>query len=494
MTLRVSFDTLGCKVNQYESESLATRFQTAGHIIVGPNESADVRVVNTCTVTNRAERKSRAHIYRARSHASAASGDGALLVITGCSVSGTANSSSLGSSVPLRHESLLIVDNDHKHDLVAIVEEALSRDSLPPVAVETGEQTAGGTVTSPPGPRDGARTGARVSDHTGGAHRFAYSPPDRLFRTRTPMKIQDGCDNRCSYCVIPFVRGGAVSRDPDAVIEEAQACVASGARELVVTGINIGRYRGGTARVSISELLEHLLQLDGDFRIRISSLEPDRFGDRFLRLFEHQRMERHLHLCLQSASDAVLSAMRRTYRSAGFRELARELRATDPLFNLTTDIIVGFPGETSEDVSQSLAMIEELEFGHVHTFPFSPRDGTRAAGMPGQINEHERQTRARQVRTAAAAAKRAYRRRLVGTCERVLVERAAAGAGTELRAQGFGEHYVPVTARAPQSDGTPLVTPNSFVTVRIEAVADSSVPGGDSVPASEPECRGSIVW
>lgn len=432
MALRISFDTLGCRLNQYESEALATQFQAAGYTIVAPSEPADIRVINTCTVTNRAERKSRAHTYRALRSAAVVDREAALVVVTGCSVSG-----------PLRHgdpdtdsaedagHRVIYVDNDRKAALPAIVSAALTR------------------------------TADNITISVG---RFDYTPPARLFRTRATLKIQDGCDNRCSYCIIPAVRGPAVSRPSQDVVSEAHALLAAGARELVLTGVNISRYHH--AGVHFADLVQRLLQIDRLWRLRISSIEPDRETEKLVELSTHPRMARHLHLCLQSASDSVLHAMRRGYRYADFERSVAALRSGDPHFNITTDLIVGFPGETDADAAASLEAVDRLGFGHVHTFPFSPRHGTRAAKLSDQVDEQTVADRARQVRAAAERAQQTYRDSLVGLEQQVLIERTD---GTHTwHAHGLGEHYVPIAVRG---NGTPPAV-NEFVTVRITGVDD----------------------
>lgn len=458
MVCRISFDTLGCKLNQYESEALATRFREAGYEVVDPAESAEVRIINTCTVTNRAERKSRSHANRAL-RSTGAPGDTritpatdrpptSLIVIAGCSVSATAaaDRATPPSNAQTR---VLYVDNDHKAALLEIVESALAGETTSPSA----EVTAG---TSPPG-------------------RFSYTMPQRIFRTRATLKVQDGCNNRCSFCIIPAVRGKAISRPADEVIAEAQSSIAAGAKELVLTGVNVGGY--GARSGEFTSLVSRLLDLEGEYRLRISSLEPERIDDGLIDLFSSPRVEHHLHVCLQSANDRVLRSMRRRYTYAEFARVAEALRTVDPLFNLTTDIIVGFPGESEEEFRETIAAIGEIGFGHVHTFPYSPRAGTPAASMPDQIPERERTERAKRVRGAAATATAAYRRSLVGSRETLLVERVVPGSGAEVavvQARGLGEHYVPLVLRPVdpragrgQPPSPAPIAENEFVAVEI---------------------------
>ncbi len=265
---------------------------------------------------------------------------------------------------------------------------------------------------------------------------FGYSAAGGVTRTRAAVKIQDGCDNFCSFCIIPFVRGRAASRPADRIVEEARLLADSGARELVITGVNMGRY--SHEGVGLAAVLERILGVPGDFRVRISSLEPEPLDDGFVELFANPRMCPHLHLCLQSGSDRVLLAMRRTYRLADYLALAEKLRSRLPLLNLTTDIIVGFPGESDADFEASCRVARDVGFGHIHTFKYSRREGTRAARMDGHVDERVKNERSEAMRAISVESKRQYRQRLVGTVERVLVEKAGA------TARGYGEHYVPV--------------------------------------------------
>jgi len=302
---------------------------------------------------------------------------------------------------------------------------------------------------------------------------FDFPVPSRAFHTRTMIKVQDGCDNFCTFCIIPFVRGRAVSRPAAEVVEAVTEAIDGGAHEVVLTGVNMSRYLDGD--VQFAELVQRLLEVDGDFRVRISSLEPDQLDDRFINLFDHPRMSPHLHLCAQSASERVLLAMRRQYTFAEFRTIAGKLRAQRPDFNLTTDIIVGFPGETDAEFGETLRAVDELGFGHVHTFPYSERDSTRAARMPGRIPERVRTERAAAVRKAAAAAKMRYRRTLIGTTQRLLVERVDEEKD-QLVLRGFGEHYVSIRVEysATAAPGTPAQ--NEFVNVQIVGIGEGENP------------------
>ena len=253
----------------------------------------------------------------------------------------------------------------------------------------------------------------------------------------------------------------------------------TGAKEIVLTGVNMSRYRDGALR--FQDLVGRLLDLEGDFRLRISSLEPDRDSHGLAELFAHPKMTPHLHLCLQSGSDRMLRAMRRLYSYDQFAATVGLLRKRRPDINLTTDIIVGFPGESDTDLDRTLQAIEDLEFGHVHTFPYSEREGTRAVQMPGAIPHYIRTARAAEVRKAAEKSKHRYRRQLVGCTERLLVERYEGG--ERAVACGLGEHYVPIRATAaPAATSSKtgaaqvrdIPAQNTFVDVEVTAVSECS--------------------
>ncbi len=411
---RVAFQTLGCRLNQFETDSLAGEFEGAGYTIVPFDQSADAYIVNSCTVTNKADRKSRNTIYRAERSSDA------LVVVTGCFVESHRQELE-------RRPRTFTVDNAHKRHVLDLVEAHLNGEILHPESLE----------------RD----------------LFSYSVPDPIFHTRSMVKIQDGCDNYCTFCIIPFVRGHATSRAPEDVLTHVQGSLEKGYKEIVVTGVNISRYRHGD--VGFSELIERLLELDGDYRLRISSMEPDSLDDRFFSLLEHPRMCPHLHLCLQSGSERILLKMRRQYTAAQFARMAERIRARRSDFNLTTDVIVGFPGETEADFNETRALCTDLEFGHIHTFAYSRRSGTRADRLQEQIPEKVKQERSQQIRLIAEASKRRYRLALVGQTQRLLVERVDPSHGV---ARGYGENYVPIAVAA---EG---ISRNSFVPVLLESL------------------------
>ena len=293
---------------------------------------------------------------------------------------------------------------------------------------------------------------------------FGFEAVDQSLHTRTSIKVQDGCDNFCTYCIVPSVRGKAVSRPLDEILENIRRVVANGFREIVITGVNIGRYDDNG--ITIEKAIERIAELPGDFRIRISSLEPDGFGPDFHRLFEHPKMAPHLHLCIQSGSDPILLKMRRMYTVSSFMEIIDTFRDHMPDFNFTTDVIVGFPGETEEDFTQTLDVVRRAQFTHVHTFRYSRRKGTRADRMEDQLEERIKVERSDVIRKLSFENRLEYMRQMVGKRQRILIEKA----GPEGMASGYGEHYLPVTF--PTAD----TTRNQFQDVTLDAIERSDPP------------------
>ncbi len=417
-TKRIAFETLGCKLNQYETDAIATAVVHQGYEAVPLESGADAYVINSCTVTNKADRKSRNTINRALRFANTH----APVIVTGCFVD---------SSPVADNRVHYWVNNEHKNTIPQLL--------------------------------DAHFRGETVDPHTLNADPFDFAPPARIFHTRTNLKVQDGCDNFCTFCIIPFVRGRAQSRPVREVLREAETAIAGGSRELVLTGVNMSRYsHEGDSFVS---LLEQLLAVPGDFRVRISSLEPDQLDERFIELFQHEKMCPHLHLCLQSGSNRILLKMRRMYTREGYDAVVRGLRQHDSRFNITTDIIVGFPGEDEGDIAETLEAVRTYTFGHVHIFPYSLRSGTRAERLPGTVSPMDKSVRSATLQREALAAKETYRRSLIGTVQRVLVEKVEHLPGHETpHATGLGEYYVPVSF--PHSSAEP----NSMVHVRITGI------------------------
>lgn len=426
---KIAFKTLGCRLNQYETDALASRFHAGSYEVVDFDEQADVYVVNTCTVTNQSDQKSRQTIHQARRR-----NNDALVVVTGCMANNYKESLLESKSINY------VVDNERKAAIYSIIEEHYR-----------------GQVPDPEG---------------FDVDVFSYETATKTFHTRSMIKIQDGCDNFCTFCIIPKVRGRAISRPKNEILDNIRQVLDHGFREVVLTGVNIGRY--DSEGTNFEQLVESILELPGDFRLRISSIEPDGFSSRFLELFDHPKLTPHLHLCLQSGSEAVLLRMRRMYTAREFRQIAETLRSRYPNFNLTTDIIVGFPGESDDEFAQTVQMAKELRFSHIHTFKYSVRSGTRAERMPAQVSEKIKNQRSETIRKIAIENKIAYYNSMLGSTQRMLVERI-----TESHtARGYGEHYIPIRV-----ENAAHLSRNQFVSVRLESI----------YMADEPEVIATII-
>ncbi len=394
MKRKIAFKTLGCRLNQYETDSLISQFGKEGFEIVDFREEADVYVVNTCTVTNQSDHKSRNIINQATRK-----GSNPVVVVTGC----MANNKK--ESLQKQDKVSYVVENRQKGSIFSIVNKHFN-----------GEFSLPDKYESDP---------------------FNFETGDQSLHVRSLVKIQDGCNNFCTFCIIPFVRGRAISRPVDDILNNVIKLVESGYREIVLTGVNIGRYEFES--VNFEDVVEKILNLDGDFRLRISSIEPEGFGEKLFGLMNHPKLAPHMHICLQSGSEKILLKMRRMYTARGFLEMVEKLKKYRPDINLTTDMIAGFPGETEQDHHQSLELIEKIGFSHVHTFKYSERDGTRAVRMVDKIPGKVKSQRSEDIRNLAEILKRQYRTRLIGKIQTVIVEKVYRGTAT-----GYGEHYVPV--------------------------------------------------
>lgn len=398
---RIAFQSLGCKVNQYEADKAAAQFATAGYRIVPYGGEADVAVVNTCTVTSEADRKSRQIIRRmARKNPSA------LVVVTGCHAAAWADE--------LEGVHTLKVSQLEKETLFTKVHEALF--NVTPTMPET------------------------VDYHT---------TPAFHTRTRAYLKVQDGCDRFCTYCIIPYVRGRSRSRPPDEILKEATQLLMEGYQEIVVTGICVGDYgRDIHGQSTFSSLFEQILKLPYDARFRLSSFDPcDMDQKLFDLLTEHPKACRHLHLALQHGSDKILRRMGRDYTCQEFFILCRELskKATD--FAITTDILVGFPGETEDDFEETVQLSKSIGFSKIHVFPYSERKGTGAVKHPNKVPVEIRNERVQKLLSLSSELTESFNRKFLGTIQDVLVEHERDKKTGLL--QGYTSNYIPVFFEGP---------------------------------------------
>lgn len=418
---KVAFKTLGCRLNLYETDALASQFAKGPYEIVDFDQKADIYVINTCTVTNQSDQKSRQVIKQPEKI-----NPGAITIVTGCMATNYKEKLSANEHIDY------VVDNDHKTSILSLVDAHYRGETVSPDQFE-------GDV-------------------------FRFPSADETFHTRSFIKIQDGCDNFCTFCIVPKVRGRAISRSPEDIFENIKQVVAFGYKEIVLTGVNIGRYKHGD--YNFENLVQDILDIPGDFRVRISSIEPDGYSESFFRLFKHPKLTPHMHICLQSGSEDILLKMRRMYTAKEFKEIADKLRVDFPGFNLTTDIIVGFPGETEEDFDQTKKMVKEIGFGHVHTFKYSIRNGTRAERLPDHLPEKIKSVRSESIRNAADESKRKYRASFIGKTQQVLVETI----NKEGYAKGYGQHYIPVLIQNKN------LSKNTFYDVQITGIQDQEDP------------------
>ncbi len=416
--MRIRLETLGCRLNEAELETWARQFQARGLQLAGPDDGADLVIVNTCAVTGEAVRKSRKLLRRSQRE-----NPRARLVVSGCAVSagGEANLDTSGID--------LLVDNRDKDRLVAIAADALSLPLMPDSATEPG--------TTALFPRR---------------------------RQRAFVKIQDGCRYQCTFCIVTRARGDERSRPAAEVCDEINHLLGQGVREVVLTGVQAGGWGSDTGD-DLTGLLTRVLRETDCPRIRLGSVEPWDLGERFWRLFEDPRLLPHLHLPLQSGSDRILRRMARRCKAAEFERLIAEARAAIPDFNCTTDIIVGFPGETEADFQATREVCERVGFGHIHIFAFSPRAGTRAAHMPDQVAAEIKRARSRRLHQVAVQGRAATQRRCLGRVMPVLIE-GPCGDGDDLC--GYTPNYLTTRVRGPLPDAAA----NRIVQVRLSHIDD----------------------
>ena len=381
---RVAFQTLGCKVNQYDSQAMLELFEAAGYEACHFDEVCDVYVVNTCTVTGTGDKKSLQAARRARRL-----NPNAEIILCGCLAQRD------GEKLLETTDARLILGTARRAEVVSLLEKAVA-----------------GNIRI-----------CAVTDVT----RTPYEPlwiTRQEGRTRAVLKIQEGCDRYCTYCIIPYVRGGIRSRSIADAAAEAAHLAQAGYRELVLTGIHLTSYgRDFHDGTGLLDVIKALQEIPGVERIRLGSLEPIIATEKFANALSNMdKICPQFHLALQSGSDSVLRRMRRRYDTAAFRESAAALRAAFPGCALTTDVLCGFPGETEEEHADTMAFCREIAFARMHVFPYSERTGTPAAEMPDSVPVHLREARARQLIALGHEMADAYRRSQLGSVRSVLFE------------------------------------------------------------------------
>ena len=437
--MKVAFYTLGCKVNQYETEAMKEKFQARGHEVVSNEESepADIYIINTCTVTNLADRKSRQFIRRAKR-----TNPDAFVAVTGCYAQVDPEGVSQIPGVDL------IVGTNEKQSLVEYIVSALEEGDH--ITGKDGRPSEMSTDNS-------EEISIRVRDYDDLDTYCSDGIINAMeSRTRAYIKIQEGCNRFCSYCIIPFARGKVRSRDEEEILEEAAGLVERGFKEIVLTGINTALYgadkncesdasgeeRSGS--FGLARLLKRIDEIPGDFRVRLSSLEPTvvNSGD-VESILDSKRLCPHLHLSIQSGSDNILKSMNRHYSRAEYLEIVNMLRDRNPSFGITTDIIVGFPGETEEDFSETMDLVGTAGFSKVHVFRYSPRRGTKAAEMTNQVPSSIKATRAQLLSERADRVAKDFLDNQRGSIHRVLLEESIKEKGSSYMV-GYTDNYIKV--------------------------------------------------
>ena len=377
----VAFCTLGCKVNQYETNAMMQKMIEAGYKVVDFETKADIYIINTCTVTNMADKKSRQMLRRVKEI-----NPEAILVAVGCYAQVAKEKL---EQIP---EIDLILGINEKNDIVKYVEQASKNTYVSDVLHQT-EFLDFGDVT--------------------------YTE-----KTRAVIKVQDGCNQFCSYCIIPYARGRIRSRKPESVIKEITDVAKEGIKEVVITGIHIASYgKDFNTEYRLIDLLEEIQKVDGIQRIRLGSLEPTLITEEFVtRLKKLSKICDHFHLSLQSGCNETLKRMNRKYTTDQFRHVVELLRNAYPEVHLTTDVIVGFPGETEEEFNKTYEFLKEIKFYKMHVFKYSPRRGTVAAKMPNQIDGNIKEERSNKLIELSDENEKEYNQKYIGKEVEVLLE------------------------------------------------------------------------
>ena len=391
---KIALDTVGCKLNQAETQLLAQQFAQAGYRLVSASGEADVYILNTCTVTHVADRKCRRLLRLAHGR-----NPDALVVAVGCYAERARQELAQIEGVDL------VLDNSEKSHLLPLLEES-------------------GRLSSPV--------------YGQGSSIIAHAD----FRTRAFIKVHDGCNSFCSYCIVPLVRGREKSTPIDQVVADVRDRVAEGYKEVVLTGTEIGLYNYDG--ISLRGLLQHILTETEVARLRLSSLQPQEIAPELIRLWRDNRLCRHFHLSLQSGSDGVLSRMKRRYTAGDYQRAVALIRTLVPQAAITTDIIVGFPGETEAEFEQSYELCRQMEFARIHVFSYSLRQGTQAAQMPHQVEAQIKKQRSQRMLTLAKESAQNFRRQFLGKTMPVLWEKRS-GDGVW---SGLTDNYIRVYAKS----------------------------------------------
>ncbi|MAF86022.1 MAG: tRNA (N(6)-L-threonylcarbamoyladenosine(37)-C(2))-methylthiotransferase MtaB [Dehalococcoidales bacterium] len=413
---RIALDSLGCKLNQAESELLARQFAEAGYRLVSPTDEADVYILNTCTVTHIADSKARHRLRLAHRQ-----NPEALIVATGCYAERAQPELAQIEGVDL------VLDNEEKPHLLRLLRES-------------------GRLGNP----------AQVQGDLTSRH---YDS----FHTRAFIKVQDGCHDFCAYCIVPLVRSREESLPVDQIVDEVRHRLAQGYQEVVLTGVKIGAYSYNG--INLKELLEHILTETDVARLRLSSLQPQEISPELIGLWHNRRLCPHFHLSLQSGSNWVLSRMKRHYSTSDYEQSVSLIRSSVPEAAITTDIMVGFPGETDEEFEESYHFCRRMEFARIHVFTYSPRRGTQAAQLPGQVKAEVKKQRSQRMLALAEESTQNFSQRFLCQVMPVLWEKQSPN-GTW---SGLTANYIKVYAGS-SDDLTNKLLPVKLVEIRGDGV------------------------
>lgn len=405
--MKIAIKTLGCRANRYESDIIREKLAATAVTFVDPKERADIYVINTCTVTHVGDKKSRQAI-RAIKHAHP-----------------QAKTIAFGCAIRLK---------DNTYDTVEELDHMFKEtdDVIEFIKVES------------------EKTPTKQLPHTD------------IPRTRALIKVQDGCDNFCSFCIVPQTRGRAVSLKSADILEDVRTKVAHGFKEMVITGINVGTWKEGD--LDFGNLMEMIMQEPGVERVRLSSIEPADFPDHFYQLFAHPKFCKQIHLCLQSGSNKTLKAMRRNYQTDLFEKVCNKLREIAPDIGITTDYIVGFPGETVEAFKESLEFCKKIQFSKMHVFKYSIRKNTLAEKLPNHVTPAEKEQRSKEALKLEEEMRHNFAKKHIGQTTDILYEADEDGFAT-----GYTSNYIKV--RIPSSGNLK----NKIATTKLSGVNDEGV-------------------
>lgn len=419
--MKAAIHTLGCKVNIYESEYIINILKENGYQIVDFDSKADIYIINTCTVTNTSDKKSEKMIKRARKQ-----NKDAIIIAMGC------HAQIKGDNI----DADIIIGNKDKSKIISLIEEY----------------------------QENKNKIKRIYNLDNVSFEDMYISSFNN-HTRAFVKIQDGCDAFCSYCIIPYARGPIRSKDPKTVIKEITSLVENGYKEIILTGIHTGKY-GKDINYTFEQLLKDIIKIKNLYRIRISSIEINELTDPILNLIkDNQVIAKHLHIPLQSGSDKILKLMDRKYDLKFYKDRIEKIRKMIKDISITTDLIVGFPNENEKDMEDTLKFLKEIKFTKIHTFPYSKREGTKAASMENQIDETIKRKRVKTVLELSDQLEQDFYQSKLNETEEVIIEQTKDG-----KSYGYTSNYIKVEINSP-------LKPNEVISVKINKVNNKKVTG-----------------